>query len=655
MVARSKYADLFADAAATEAIGGHGTVCACGCFQSQSAQADANPSAAPVIVNDYTALLSHSWQLTDAVLGQPMIVTYSITTALAAHHNAFYAGAPDVLASFRQLTADETALARQAFQNWGAISGITFIEVPSGLGDIQITRLPAAAAGVLAFAFLPEREDSTFDIAEKYDGFAGDIIIGGGSPNVYTFMHEIGHALGLKHPFTEYPWNSRILDPSLDNTSNTVMSYTFVAPVITALGPLDIQAGQYLYGTNANDGGHLSGWSWDAATNTLTQTGKAGADTIRGVFGADVINAGGGDDTVFSTYGDDQLNGEGGNDRLFGGEGDDTIRGGEGGDFIQGSKGRDQVFGDAGDDVIVWDAGDAQIDGGDGVDLLAFTTGSGPLAFDLLANGFEAAEARLSDEDLGTVWATQTLRYTSAWRLDYVLVTYDDGTSTALDYDQDSALIWTTNYHRYDALGGLDINVTEYDNGRIAAYDYDQAGEFAWSSNWVLYTRFDGTYANVTTFDNGAVTSNEFDPEDIFDWHSNWISRDALGRLDLNNTVFDNGVQSAYDFDQADEYAWSSNWNQYAADGALDINVTVFDDGASNSNDFDQANSFDWASSFNSRTSAGELDYNVVVFDNGDTAVMDYDQDDAFAWATIWRLYNSGGALIGEVITPDGG
>ncbi|MBX9747356.1 MAG: M10 family metallopeptidase C-terminal domain-containing protein, partial [Hyphomonadaceae bacterium] len=275
----------------------------------------------------------------------------------------------------------------------------------------------------------------------------------------------------------------------------------------------------------------------------------------------------------------DQLIGHNGNDVLSGGAGVDTLRGG------------------GGDDVIWWDEADAVRDGGAGFDILAFN-GVAPTSYNLAADGFEAAEARLSDAG-ANAWATQTTLYNNAWQTDYVTTTFDDGTRTEMDHDQANAFAWSTNFNQYDAGGSLDVNVTVFDSGVQSAYDFDQANAFAWSSNWNQYAASGALDINVTVWGDGSETSNDFDADDAFNWTSNWISLDTLGELDLNNTVFDNGVQSAYDFDQADAFIWSSNWNQYAANGALDINVTVFDDGTSNSNDFDEANAFNWASNFN--------------------------------------------------------
>ncbi|MBX9746406.1 MAG: hypothetical protein K2X34_05865, partial [Hyphomonadaceae bacterium] len=388
----------------------------------------------------------------------------------------------------------------------------------------------------------------------------------------------------------------------------------------------------------------ISGWqlnNWGGGQVQITGSSQADTligsslrDAISGGDGVDAVNGGGGDDTLTGGAGADALDGGAGVDtasyaqsgnavtvdlaagtgsggdaqgdtltaveNLIGSDFADVLTGSSAANVLIGGAGADQLFGGGGDDEVYYDAADnlANVQGGDGVDVLVYTSGGPPTGFDLGAHGFERAEGRLTDTGANP-WATQTINFDNLWRADFASIVNDDGSSAEIDYDQLDAFGWSTNFNQYDAGGLLDVNVTVFDSGVQSAYDYDQTNAFAWVSNWNQYAAGGALDINVTMWDDGTQTSNDFDAGDLFEWESNWISLDALGQLDLNNTVFDNGVQSAYDFDQADAFIWSSNWNQYAANGALDINVTVFDDGTSNSNDFDEANAFNWASNFN--------------------------------------------------------
>jgi hypothetical protein len=67
-----------------------------------------------------------------------------------------------------------------------------------------------------------------------------------GSDGYVTILHEVGHALGLKHPFEESPK----LPVEYDNESYTVMSYTPAPSGIhpVTYGPVDLASLKWLYG-----------------------------------------------------------------------------------------------------------------------------------------------------------------------------------------------------------------------------------------------------------------------------------------------------------------------------------------------------------------------------------------------------------------------
>ncbi len=339
-------------------------------------------------VSTFDALLSgFTWNGT-AVSGRPVFVTYSFDTRAAG------AGAGDFpavfLNSFQAFGPVEQATARQALAAWADISGLTFLEAPAGQGDIRFGLYEfdlafATARDTAGFAYLPSVVAGSNGALEQDVG--GDVFIDIGQANFSTLIHEIGHAVGLKHPFE----GAVVLDPALDDAAHSVMTYNTGAGPLTGLGMLDVLAIQFLYGPATADGAQAANWSWDAALAILTQAGGPGADTLAGVATGDRIQAGDGADYAMGRAGRDRIDGEGGDDTLSGGSdadtltggggadvlngdpGDDVLSGGDGADELWGVSGADTLLGDAGDDTLHAGGGMTRLSGGDGNDVLIFS------------------------------------------------------------------------------------------------------------------------------------------------------------------------------------------------------------------------------------------------------------------------------------------
>ncbi|WP_404292950.1 matrixin family metalloprotease [Microvirga sp. RSM25] len=275
----------------------------------------------------------------------------------------------------------DKALARKTLKMWGDASGIRFLEVKGEDAELKF-QWKWEFGDFSGRAEFPKLERETFNdegVVRHEDG--GNIYLNARyrselrahkSFELYVLLHEIGHALGLKHPFHKMPYNKQLLRSDLDHVKHTVMSYTGADLNMqsTGLGSLDIQAIRALYGSPSQDGRQVAKWSWTKSKQTLTQIGKSNADVIYGVAVKDLIKGGGGDDRIYSFQGDDTLYGETGNDILSGGDDDDVLFGGTDDDTLSGGYGGDNLSGDSGNDILSGGYGEDTLQGGTGADFL---------------------------------------------------------------------------------------------------------------------------------------------------------------------------------------------------------------------------------------------------------------------------------------------
>ncbi|MCV0396063.1 MAG: M10 family metallopeptidase C-terminal domain-containing protein [Rhizobiaceae bacterium] len=287
------------------------------------------------------------------------------------------------------LEPERAVLARLAFQTWAEVSGLTFTET-SGSADITIddTQSGASSSSTVSGGSILS---STINVDSAWDGGSDAI----DSYTFQTFIHEIGHSLGLGHSGaynnTIGGWNDATYGN--DSWQMSVMSYLsqdesgqgsyryVMTPMMADIlamqrmyGGTQVRHGDTVYGHNATTGSTGTGILYN-----FDNYSTAPAFTIYDTGGTDTLDASGysNDQTIILRGGEhssiggltrnigiyltsfiENAIGGSGNDHIYGNSGKNRLEGGVGSDHLYGGTGADVLIGGPNTDFARYDDAD---------------------------------------------------------------------------------------------------------------------------------------------------------------------------------------------------------------------------------------------------------------------------------------------------------
>ena len=366
----------------------------------------------------------------DGILGEERwrsrTVTYSFTDNFRNDYEdeLNYQNSLAHVLSFREFSAVQKRQMRQATKQFEAVSKIKLKELTGNQDRNATIRIAESSHPRTAYAYTPGDFFESGDIWFNRSDF-GNPVLGTYAHN--TFMHEMGHSLGLEHGHEQNGVNSSALTRDRDSSEFSIMTYrdypnesitnptsnTEMGSYAQSLMMLDIAALQEMYGANYQTQSGNTTYSFSTETGEMFINGAGQGRPLRNKIYRTIWDGNGNDTYNLSNYNRSisvNLNpGEWSNfDRLgnnqrakltddnrqifarghvfnallhkgdrrslienaIGGSGNDRLSGNVGDNRLVGNRGNDRLWGFRGKDRLLGNAGQDTLVGGAGNDVL---------------------------------------------------------------------------------------------------------------------------------------------------------------------------------------------------------------------------------------------------------------------------------------------
>ena len=626
------------------------------------------------------ALMNDNFGTSTAYWTNPGSLTFSFPDA-----PGDYGYSPGTGITFNSAVTDNMkAVVRSVLNAYASVSNLAFTELAAGSPDGTL-RFARGNNISTAFAYYPSGGESGGDAWFNATSYNSPVL---GTYAYHTFLHEIGHALGLKHGHETTGPGAMTADK--DSMEYSVMTYrSFVGHDLTtypyyvnasdsyaqSLMMYDIAAIQRLYGADFTTNGGNSVYTFSLTTgemfiNGVGQGTPSGNKVFRTVWDGngvdtydlsnyttnlaiDLTPGGYSDFNVGGNFQrarlDQGFDGSAANDyargHLFnalqynndtrslienanGGSGNDTITGNAADNVLNGNGGNDTLYGNNGNDTLDGGTGVDSLYGGDGNDTIIWDAGDN-LAQVLGGTGTDTLVVRN-----GTVPTS------------FNLVSHEFESARLEMTDLAGTQAWSSYVQAYDVQWRLMGETGQYDNGATWATVFDATNAQSYYYYRNEYDSLGRLTYQVLMRDDNSYSTSLWDAPNALTWSHDDRYYDTLGRLVYSELHKDDNSWSRTSYDAAGTQSWHHYDDYFNSVGQLVYQELHRDDNSWSRSIYDVGNTNIWSKADDYFNAAGQVTFHEIFYDTGGRAFTIYDLDNAYGWREYSQVFDATGKLI---------